>query len=72
MKFASNINVSPTRLQTVIEDLLDMNPQALSRGREYLMAVIKHELIHYMLAQANNPTHDLNVLEKNSASKKNT
>lgn len=61
----SDINLPPGKVghrrgKTDVTDysIVDLHPQALSKGREYLMAVIKHELIHYMLAQANNPSHD--------------
>lgn len=61
----SNIHLPPGKVghhrgTTDVTDysIIDVNPEALKRGKDYVKIVIKHELIHYMLSQANNPTHD--------------
>lgn len=61
----SDINLPPGKVghntnKTDITDygIIDIHPQAFSKDIEYLKSVIKHELLHFVLAQANNPSHN--------------
>ena len=38
--------------------IIVVHPHALEKGEEFTEIVVKHELLHYLLNQVSNPTHD--------------
>jgi hypothetical protein len=46
------------KTDVVDHSIIDVNPDTLKQGLDFVKIVVKHELIHYMLAQVNNPTHN--------------
>jgi len=52
------IGTHRSKTDVVDYSIITMHPQSLMRGRKYYEIVIKHELLHYVLAQTNNPFHN--------------